>query len=294
MRAQRQRTVRAHRTGNCGFTLVELLVVIAVIMLLAALILPATFRARRLALRTECVSNLRQFGLALNVYRQAYGRYPHQRHTSGNYVKEGSLQGGPLLDSIVKYKPYPVPLSMVGWEADAMVAMGLGAEVVKDARVPLPKSCRVLWCPAIRRQGSIRETYWPNGSGFCGYYGNARDDCYDYILGYFYVGGTHYWRWADEPNSPCVVEDPGEWALASDMIYYMAGAWKVNHREPGLPGPEGANVLFADGQVGWFRWNAPHVPVEYEAGSDFNFRYNNDWGGSGQYRNYWRRTRSAP
>jgi len=156
------------RARSRAFTLIELLVVIAVVMLLAALMMPAVFRARRLAIRTECVGNLRQFGVALNVYRQAYGRYPHQRHTSGNYYKEGSLQGGPLIDSIVKYKPYPVPTSMVGWEADAMVAQGLGGEVVKDARVPLPGSARVLTCPALRRTGRLRESYWPNGTGFCG------------------------------------------------------------------------------------------------------------------------------
>ena len=277
-----------------AFTLIELLVVIAVVMLLAALVMPAVFRARRLAVRTECVSNLRQFGIALSVYRQNYDRFPHQRHTSGNYYKEGSLQGGPLIDSIVKYKPYPVPTSMVGWEADAMVAQGLGAHVVKDATVPLPKSAQILTCPALHRTASLRETYWPNGSGYCGYYGNARDDCYDYALGYFYVGGTHYWRWADDPLSPCVVEDPGEWALVSDILYYRYGAWIVNHPDPSTRGPLGGNVLFADCQVTWYGWNAPPIPLDYDPDSNFNFRYNNDWGGGGQARNYWRRTRTAP
>ena len=67
MRIERQTSMCPHNPRPRGFTLVELLVVIAVIMLLAALVLPATFRARRLALRAECTSNLRQFGLALNV-----------------------------------------------------------------------------------------------------------------------------------------------------------------------------------------------------------------------------------
>jgi prepilin-type N-terminal cleavage/methylation domain-containing protein/prepilin-type processing-associated H-X9-DG protein len=284
----------SHAPRQRAFTLIELLVVIAVLMMLAALMMPAVFRARRLATRTECVSNLRQFGVALNVYRQAFGRYPHQRHTSGNYYKEGSLQGGPLLDTIVKYKPYPVPSSMVGWETDALVAKGLGGEVVRDATVPLPRSAQVLTCPALHRSGRLRETYWPNGSGFCGYYGNARDNCYDYVIGYFYVGGTHYWRYADPTQSPIFVDDPGEWALVSDILYYRYGAWLVNHRDPSTLGPEGGNVLFADGQVGWYRWNAPPIPVVYDPDSDFNFRYNNDWGGSGQARNYWRRTRTHP
>jgi prepilin-type processing-associated H-X9-DG protein len=261
-------------------------------MLLAALILPATFRARRLATRTECTSNLRQFGVALNCYHQAYGRYPHQRQTSTNYP--GSLQGGPLLDVLVPLGPWPVPTSMVGWEADAMVASGIGGAISRDATVPLPASANVLWCPAIRTRVTLRETYWPNGTGVCGYYGNARNDCYNYALGYFYIGGTHYWRRADPPQSPCAIDDPSDWGLVADIVYYIDGAWSVNHRAPGSRDPEGANEVFADGHVAWFLWNAPPKPIDYAPGSSFNFRYNNDWGGSGQYRNYWRRTRTSP
>jgi prepilin-type N-terminal cleavage/methylation domain-containing protein/prepilin-type processing-associated H-X9-DG protein len=51
-----------------GFTLIELLVVVAVIAILAALLLPTLGRSKATAQRIRCVSNLRQLGLAAQMY----------------------------------------------------------------------------------------------------------------------------------------------------------------------------------------------------------------------------------
>ncbi|MBN2293733.1 MAG: DUF1559 domain-containing protein [Pirellulales bacterium] len=65
------------RTGRgCQVTLVELLVVVAIIFILIALLLPATQSAREAARRAACVNNMKQIGLALHNYHDTYGQFP--------------------------------------------------------------------------------------------------------------------------------------------------------------------------------------------------------------------------
>src|SRR5262245_26332549 len=88
MRNSRQ----THPHPRSGFTLVKLLVVIAIIGVLVALLLPAVQAARESSRRTKCQSNLRQWALVMHNFHDANNNLPYftqptpARQTWGPFV----------------------------------------------------------------------------------------------------------------------------------------------------------------------------------------------------------------
>lgn len=71
--------------GKKGFTLIELLVVIAIIAILASILFPVFGRARENARKAGCQSNLKQLGLAFNMYLQDWDEtFPRHYYSTNN------------------------------------------------------------------------------------------------------------------------------------------------------------------------------------------------------------------
>jgi len=97
-----------HQARRTGFTLVELLVVIAMIGILLALLLPAVQQAREAARRAQCSNNLKQIALAMHSFESAFGHLPYgDRLSANNANKVGpGVQILPYVEQSALYDQY--------------------------------------------------------------------------------------------------------------------------------------------------------------------------------------------
>lgn len=120
-----------------GLTLIEVLVVLAIIALLAALLIPAVMSAREAARRVQCANNLKQIGLALHQHAEARGTFP-----PGTTLSQGDLQPSYLVH-LLPYLDQPALHAAINFTYRA--PEGISGDVQGTVRMA---KLAVLLCPS--------------------------------------------------------------------------------------------------------------------------------------------------
>ena len=254
-----------------GFTLIELLVVIAITAMLIGLLVPILRAAKQQTRAVACGSNIRQLALALTVYDQGNGTFPHgfDDSTHGTTQPLGGYPGRAARD-------------LQGWWWFHFLAGTLGENFDKGS---------VIWCPSR----SVKDPYI-----LCGNYGVNRSICRDAsgITGSEFVGTPLSLNQIRSPAKTLLITDSGyslvSWRGASDAsgpyfdnprregVFYVPGLRINNQRllertiSPGCERDavdgrhpsKTVNVVFADSHLA--RLKADDLFVEDTGGSYSN------------------------
>ena len=125
-----------------GFTLIEIIVVIAIIVILVAMLLPALGQAREKARQAVCQSNLKQMGLAMHMYLEDYDEFlpalrPNVYVFLAPYVGRPDATSGVVADYI---KVYVCPTGDCMWNSSGYrgrCTYGYNCGCVSDADNPV-------------------------------------------------------------------------------------------------------------------------------------------------------------
>jgi type II secretory pathway pseudopilin PulG len=258
----------ARRAPGRGFTLVEVLVIISLIMLLLALLLPPLGQTRDAARKTLCAGNLRQQGQAMNAYTVDYnGFYPGCHGLA-------SATGRPLGVWVTRIRAYAAgergifddPAAPIGFRWQVVFGAPGGAYAVQQDVQKWGYTLGELLLDVHRVPSSYGYNDW-------GRY-NVVTSPQQYGL------GGDLWN----PNS---TEIPETMVVSPSQMFAVMestsdGDWDYNvdptdpHEYPGKYHFEGTNTLFCDDHVEWFlQKDLINVNLSTSEGQSMSRHWNN-------------------
>lgn len=229
-----------------AFTLVELLVVIAVIGILLALLLPAVQAAREAARRMECANHLKQIGLALHSYETALRSFPPAYTRS--YDDSGWPRDHFVLSFLLPYLERQSEYSLFDWSQHWYAAENAAACQV---------AISVFLCPSAPGSREYGQTEWPeNGRIRKG----ERAFATDYAAGEYFDQGL-----CGRLRTAGII--PADYGCRSDGERRLDGFFPPHHWGSTTPPPAPRNAEVTDGLSNtWMFFEVAGRPQLWEAG----------------------------
>ena len=243
-----------------GFTLVEILVVIAIIGLLVALLMPAIQGAREAARATQCRNNLRQLGIALNSYASHRQRFPSGADHKSPW-NWGGLKPGRTGSFLVQVLPF-IEFQQVYDRCDATV------DTLMQAKMPDGTFVHAVKIPLFRCPSDTDPGTYDGNPFYWGYPVSMKGkgqglSSYGASMGSQSVGG----RGNAFGTGPSVHGHDDGGSVTSGIFSHTAfGAWMANI-------PDGTSNTFAVGEIrpkcsahvadGWMHYNSLWISTGY-------------------------------